>query len=250
MESRPEHGLAEPLLAFFAATGLASAFFWLGSVVPSIQDNLHGIVAIIFLYGPWMVGRLRKVPFDYRAAGVSLHPLNRNASTLVLGLILTWPIFLFGFFQFYGSVCQETAPEILRSWWRAFSAVCPMWMGVSGIGLRFPPDFLWLSLSQILVVALPEEVFFRGYLYQRLEARYPSRRRFLGANLGPAIWLTSALFAVGHVLVDLDPRRLAVFFPGMAFGWMRARSGSIAAGVLYHALCNLLSDVLHTTYFR
>jgi uncharacterized protein len=250
MDRRREHGLGEPLVAFFAATALASGFFWLGWVVPSIRDNLHGIVAIIFLYGPWLVGRIRRVPFDYRAAGVSLQPLSRNISTLLLGLVLTWPVFLVGFFQFYGSVCQETAPEFLRAWWRAFSAVCPMWLGVSGIGLRFPPDFLWLSLSQILVVALPEEVFFRGYLYQRLEARYPSRRRFLGADLGPAIWITSVLFAVGHVLVDFDPRRLAVFFPGMVFGWMRARSGSVAAGVLYHALCNLLSDVLHTTYFR
>jgi hypothetical protein len=30
---------------------------------------------------------------------------------------------------------------------------------------------------------------------------------------------------------------------------MRARTGSIAAGALFHALCNLLSDVLHTSYF-
>jgi hypothetical protein len=30
---------------------------------------------------------------------------------------------------------------------------------------------------------------------------------------------------------------------------MRARTGSIAAGATFHALCNVVSDVLHTSYF-
>jgi len=250
MSSQREPGLREPLVTFFVATLIACACFWLGAIVPTVRDNLHGLVAILFLYGPYLAARYYKNPFDYRTAGVSIEPIKRNLTTLLLGLVLTWPVFLFGFFQFYGAVCQETAPELVRSWWRAFSAVCPMWLGVSGIGIRLPPDFLWLALSQIVVVALPEEVFFRGYLHQRIEARYPSTRRFLGANVGPTLWLTSALFAAGHVLVDFDPRRFAVFFPGLVFGWMRARSGSITAGVVYHALCNILSDVLFVTYFR
>ena len=62
--------------------------------------------------------------------------------------------------------------------------------------------------------------------------------------------ITSAvLFALGHVLVDFNPQRLAVFFPALVFGWMRARTGSLAAGAMFHALCNLLSDVLHTSFF-
>jgi hypothetical protein len=31
---------------------------------------------------------------------------------------------------------------------------------------------------------------------------------------------------------------------------MRARTGSVLPGALYHALCNLLSDVLHSSFFR
>ena len=46
-----------------------------------------------------------------------------------------------------------------------------------------------------------------------------------------------------------NPQRLAVFFPALLFGWMRARTGSIAAGALYHALCNVLADTLHVSYF-
>jgi membrane protease YdiL (CAAX protease family) len=44
-------------------------------------------------------------------------------------------------------------------------------------------------------------------------------------------------------------QRLAVFFPALVFGWMRARTGSILAGATFHALCNLFADVLHTSFF-
>jgi membrane protease YdiL (CAAX protease family) len=67
--------------------------------------------------------------------------------------------------------------------------------------------------------------------------------------VGWALVVSSALFAVSHVAVIPNPQRLAVFFPALLFGWMRARTGSIAAGAAFHALCNLLSDVLHTSYF-
>ena len=100
------------------------------------------------------------------------------------------------------------------------------------------------------MVAVPEELFFRGYLYSRLEQRWPSTRRFLGAPVGRTLLVTSALFALGHVLVDFNVQRLAVFFPALVFGWMRARTGSVAAGAVFHALCNLYSDVLHTSFFR
>jgi hypothetical protein len=83
----------------------------------------------------------------------------------------------------------------------------------------------------------------------RLEARWPPGRRLLGAPIGYAWLISSVLFALGHVLVDFNPQRLAVFFPGLVFGWMRAATGSLAAGAVYHALCNLLSDVLHTSAF-
>jgi membrane protease YdiL (CAAX protease family) len=83
----------------------------------------------------------------------------------------------------------------------------------------------------------------------RFEARFPSRSRLWGAAVGWPLLLTSLLFAVGHFLVDLQPARLAVFFPALAFGWMRNRSGSVAPGALFHALCNLLSEVLHDSFF-
>ena len=46
------------------------------------------------------------------------------------------------------------------------------------------------------------------------------------------------------VAVDLQPARLAVFFPALLFGWLRALRGGIGAPAALHVLCNLLSDLL------
>ena len=61
--------------------------------------------------------------------------------------------------------------------------------------------------------------------------------------------LTSALFAAGHFLTIPHPQRLAVFFPSLLFGWMRRASGGVAAGVFYHAACNIVVDIAGGFYF-
>jgi membrane protease YdiL (CAAX protease family) len=64
-------------------------------------------------------------------------------------------------------------------------------------------------------------------------------RTILGAEIGPGFLATQALFAAGH-LVTLQPWRLATFFPGLLFGWLRARTGGVVAPAVAHALSNLL----------
>jgi membrane protease YdiL (CAAX protease family) len=62
-----------------------------------------------------------------------------------------------------------------------------------------------------------------------------------GVRFGPGLLLTSAIFAAGHLLTELNPGRLAVFFPSLLFGLLRARTGGIGASLLFHAMCNVLS---------
>jgi membrane protease YdiL (CAAX protease family) len=242
--------LREPIITFFAATALASALYWTAQAVPFVQKNLHGAIAVIFLYAPAVAARFSRRPFDYRQAGLRLDPVPLNLRVTGLALALTWPIFFAAFLSFYGYVCRPHVPALVAYWAETFAPMCSRWLGLAGARLRWPPDFFLLALSQIVVVAVPEELFFRGYLMGRFEERWPSRRRLFGATVGWPLIVSSVLFAVGHVLVDFDPQRLVVFFPALAFGWMRARTGSIAAGALFHALCNLLSEVLHTSFFR
>lgn len=236
--------LREPLLVFLATIALAAALYWMGKAVPFVQRNLHAAIAILFFYAPVVAGRVTRRRFDFREAGLRLDPLRTNALVLVAAVALTFPLFVVGFFAFYARACDGAAP----AWLGLF---CPgsLFAGWSKTHLRWPPDFALLALNQVLVVALPEEIFFRGYLLGRLEARWPPRHRLLGAPVGRALVGSAVLFALGHFLVDFNPQRLAVFFPGLVFAWMRARTGSVAAGAAYHAACNLLSELLHLSAF-
>ena len=127
--------------------------------------------------------------------------------------------------------------------WRAF------WHAKGHFGLHVQA---WEALNevfgQLVIIALPEEAFYRGYLQSRLDEAFPQRIRLFGASVGPALLVSSVIFALGHFATIREPARLAVFFPSLAFGWLRARTGGIGAGVAFHASCNVFSEVLGRGY--
>jgi len=124
--------------------------------------------------------------------------------------------------------------------WRRF------WMPRGTFALHvLPLDVLNEVFGQIVIIALPEEAFYRGYLQSRLDEALPRPRlRLLGAEVGPALVVTSVVFALGHVATIREPARLAVFFPSLLFGWLRYRTRSMGAGLAFHAMCNLFSEAL------
>lgn len=125
-----------------------------------------------------------------------------------------------------------------RQWWRPHGH----------FALAFMPGALSEVFGQLLIIALPEEAFYRGYVQTRLGDAFPPRWRFLGAEVGPAIVVTSAIFALGHLATVHNPARLAVFFPALLFGWLRARTKGVGASIAFHALCNVFSEVLGKGY--
>ena len=237
--------LKEPLLAFAAATALAAACAAVGALVPLVRDYLHVLIAVIFFQTPVIAATRAGRDLDYRDIGLRADPVGLNLAVLGVAMLITFPAFVAGFFVFYGRVCATPDTPFAR----VFAPICHQWLGYAGGHLHLPPRAAVLALSQLVVVAIPEELFFRGYLMERLERVWPPTRRIAGAKVGWALVVSSALFALGHVAVIPNPQRLAVFFPALLFGWMRARTGSIAAGATFHALCNVVSDVLHTSYF-
>jgi membrane protease YdiL (CAAX protease family) len=102
--------------------------------------------------------------------------------------------------------------------------------------------------GQLLVIALPEEAFYRGYLQSALDEVWKPRFRVLGAELGPGLLVSSALFALGHLCTEFNAARLAVFFPSLAFGFLRSRTRGVGAGIVFHALCNLFASYLAQSY--
>lgn len=127
--------------------------------------------------------------------------------------------------------------------WRVF------WHPRGTFGLHVTPmEVLNEVFGQLVIIALPEEAFYRGYLQSRLDEAMPWRVKILGAHVGPAILVTSLIFALGHFATIREPARLAVFFPSLLFGWLRARTGGIGAGLTFHAACNVFSELLGRGY--
>jgi uncharacterized protein len=127
--------------------------------------------------------------------------------------------------------------------WRTF------WQAKGTFGLHVNAwDTLNEVFGQLVIIALPEEAFYRGYLQSRLDDALPGRVKIFGASVGPALIVSSVIFALGHFATIREPARLAVFFPSLVFGWLRARTGGIGAGVVFHASCNVFSELLGKGY--
>lgn len=112
-----------------------------------------------------------------------------------------------------------------------------------------PPPGIDLVLTQILGIAVPEEMFYRGYVQTALDDAFRWRFQLFGAPLGAGVILGSIVFALGHFATHAHVARLAVFFPSLVFGWLRARSGGVGAAILFHATCNLYSAWLTDGYY-
>jgi uncharacterized protein len=231
----------EALLAFALACLLVAVLGAIGRLVPLVQRNLGAFVAVVFLYVPvlWLRRRGEHLEdYGFRAA-----PVGRGLAIAAAYVAIVFPLFAAAFVGFHHVVCDPAAADWLRA--LAQPGACPRFRGFAG--LHAPVlgwSFVELAFVQLIVIALPEELFFRGYLHALLERRWPARRTLLGGGVGWALVLSSALFALGHLMVEPDPRRLAVFFPGLLFGWMRSATGSILAGTLAHAASNLFITLL------
>jgi len=90
-----------------------------------------------------------------------------------------------------------------------------------------------MMAHHLLLVALPEEVFFRGYLYDAFEE----------AGREPVLPV-ALLFAVGHFVIAPSPFRLLTFFPALLLGWGRKRSGNVYVPTAVHFLYNLLPSLI------
>jgi uncharacterized protein len=242
--SSPTHAGRDALATWAIALVLVAILVRVNITLPWIGHLGSALVAVLFLYAPVFVGWRRGEELeDY---GFKIDRLGRDLAYAFGAIAAIFPLFALGYFAFYEIAChsQLLAHLVPRN-------MCTHYSGLDG--LHAPAvswDFAEFCLVQLVVVALPEELFFRGFLLELLERRFPPKRRLLGGGVGLALVLSAAAFALIHLPKDGDPRALATFFPGLLFGWMRSATGSILASTVTHGCSNILIRLLDLTVLR
>ena len=113
-----------------------------------------------------------------------------------------------------------------------------------------PDNLLNLVFTQLLIVALPEEWFFRGYVQARFNQTLGKARILFTASIGWGWILSAGLFALAHFFIWLKPESLLVFFPALLFGWLREKTDSLLAPILFHFSANLTFIIFQASIFK
>lgn len=193
-----------------------------GAVVPFIGRHQFTIAAAAQLYVPvFLIGRRG---ITKQSLGLSLAKWKEDLLLVfVLAVLVTVP-YAIGHHYYQTQIFQHP------------------------FRFRLPNDLLTSVLTQVFVVALAEEIYFRGYLQERLTRIWPPAKKLFGVPFGAAIIVASFVFALGHVIGEYRIDRFGPFFPGLVFGLLRARTGTIVGSIAFHAYCNILGEVLWASY--
>ncbi len=118
-----------------------------------------------------------------------------------------------------------------------YLAVLAVYGLYSGGSLTFHQLSYSFVLMQLLLVALPEEVFFRGYLQNKL------------GNSIKGIVVVSVLFALGHFItlclggghsLAVCSQSVLTFFPSLVMGYLYLKTGTLWGSILFHFLANIV----------
>jgi uncharacterized protein len=222
---------ARPLSVAFAVTGVVALLSFL--LPPEWQSTGVGLCLVGATYLLVLRADADRIRHYGLGLGGAFEPVPLELRRLLLALwsSLRWTL--------------ACAVLFFPAFWVGFVG---WWNPVRGFDWP-PPPGLDLVLTQILGIAVPEEMFYRGYVQTALDDAFRFRFQFLGATLGAGVLLGSVVFALGHFATHAHPARLAVFFPSLVFGWLRARTRGVGASVFFHAACNLFSAYLTEGYY-
>ncbi len=181
-----------------------------------LGGNLHVLVGVVFILLPIIV--LDRTGKPYARYGFALGKPHIDLLWMLGAVVLLFPPIAF---------------------------FAPYVWGMGDTHFRFvvPEGYPSAIVMHFLVVAVPEEIFYRGYLLGRLDDIFPKRKRILGAEVGVGLLIQAVFFSLGHFLVDFNPGRLAVFFPALAFGWLKAKRKTLGAPILFHGASNVFMEL-------
>ncbi|HET9595788.1 MAG TPA: MXAN_2755 family glutamic-type intramembrane protease [Anaeromyxobacteraceae bacterium] len=245
----PARARRELVLTWLACIGLLAAARAVALVDPTglLASNLAGVAAFLFIVLPERKIHARGerwtaygLPWSGVSSPATWAAWGRGLVQAAAVAAVVFPLFLLAFWA-YGRILPHLP--------RAVAEHLAPYLAPPAFRLRAPARLPLLVAVQLLVVALPEELFYRGWMQTTWAASHPERGvRVLGARLGAGFLVTQALFAAGHLVV-FQAWRLGTFFPALLFGWLRERTAGLAAPVFLHALSNLFLATLEASFY-
>lgn len=123
---------------------------------------------------------------------------------------------------------QKANSELNINVWRGISLL--LFASLAAVN----QDMLTFSLITLILVALPEEWFFRAYLMGRIreKLKFAALQSNLGSNA-----LTAAFFSLMHLPAQ-GITGLLVFFPALIYGWVYQKTRDLLLVILLHAISN------------
>lgn len=211
--------LVEALIVWAIAIATARIFYSLRGI-PFINNNLMLFTSGVFIYLPALILLYRKEPIDF---------FEKNFKELFYSLKVTA---IFTLIVFPPVIVGGHYLHTLFFKLKYYSMPSPtIFHGSLASAFAF----------HLFLVAFPEEFFFRGYLLRRFRQVFQDRVTFFGVLVGKAFFITALLFALSHSLIVFRWWHFSIFFPALAFGWLREKTGALTSPILFHALSNTFS---------
>lgn len=215
--------LKEVVFYYLLSLVLIWLFTFLGSYLSFINNVVFFLVAVIFITFPVIVARKKNIELE--EFGLKE---DKIVADILIGIgigLLIFPPFWIGSYIYWNKI---------------------LGMNIS-FHLTLPPNLLNIIVTNIFLVAFPEEFFYRGYIQKRISELLKYKLKGYKVII-ISVLISSTLFSIGHLVTIPNVARLAVFFPSIIFGLLRQWRKSIFSAIVFHSFCNVFMDTLQLSY--
>jgi len=110
------------------------------------------------------------------------------------------------------------------------------------------PQLAIIAFISVMFVGVGEETLFRGFFQSRLNEVFGKPYQTFGINWRPGLFVSAVLFSIFHVGNDIPVLAMALM-GGLFYGFIKEKTGSIAAPIVIHVTLDYLMYIMASISF-